>query len=49
MSAHPEVDFQLQDNWNNRQQQGTLQDRYENYLALTDEETPKTFEEWING
>lgn len=29
--------------------QGKLWDRYQCYLAYTDDECPKTFEEWLNS
>lgn len=31
------------------QYQGSLQDRYDIYLACTDEKYPKTFDEWVNS
>lgn len=32
-----------------RQYSGPLWDRYQNYLAWTDDEYPKTFDEWLNS
>lgn len=40
---------ELPEDWPNHHYGGTLEERYELYLDCLDkDETPKTFEEWLN-
>tara|TARA_R110000850_G_scaffold68158_3_gene152264 strand:+ start:322 stop:507 length:186 start_codon:yes stop_codon:yes gene_type:complete len=49
MSAKLETFDENADDFGNRADLGKLQDRYDCYVEFSNEDFPKTFDEWLNS